>query len=303
MKKVLTILLSVCLLASMVATFAVGASAAEDIEVTVGQKFEWNDQSGDAESMKAWLRSKGTSPDGLWKYQVYVLAKDIYLNTVISSNFFAWNATPGNTGLGYARARNHGKNFHPGEAADIVKVFTFPSGGTVTVDSTVARQNEWVTGTGTPSSFAVYLDDKLVYPTSGEYETLTSTTPRDISFDIDVAKNQRLYIHIGCVDGDQGSDAVDMSNTITYKAVNDTSVELGSDATFTLTGITNTVDVTLNPGDVPTDDNSSRTSGKLPPIGGNDDSSSTGLIIGVVAAVVVVAAVAVVIVVKKKKQD
>ncbi|MBQ4323543.1 MAG: hypothetical protein IJC19_06360, partial [Clostridia bacterium] len=109
MKKILTILLSVCLLASVATAFAVGASAAEDIDVTVGQKFEWNDQSGDQDAMRAWLRGKGVSPDGLWKYQVYVLAKDMYLDTVLAgSNYYAWNANPGDKGLGYARARNGG---------------------------------------------------------------------------------------------------------------------------------------------------------------------------------------------------
>ncbi len=302
MKKILTILLTLCLLASLAVSFTVSSFAAEDVEVTVGQSFAWNDQSENAETQKAWRTSKGVSPDGLWKYQVYVLAKEMYLDVVLSSDGFAWNATPGSTGLGYARARQYGKNFHPGEAADIVKVFTFPSGGTVTVDTVVSRANEWVTGTNTPTSIAIYLEDKLVYPTSGEYESLTSTTDRNITFDVDVAKNQRLYIHIGAVEANQSSDAINMANTITYKTVNDSSVEIEEPTTTTdekKPPVVSIPDFTDGP---PTDSDKDSTRTVSLPGGGNDDSSSTGLIIGIVAAVVVVAAVAVVIVIKKKKQ-
>ncbi len=302
MKKFLTVLLSLCLLVSVVSAFAVNAFAAEDIQVTVGQKFEWNDQSADADTQKTWRTGKGKSPDGLWKYQIYVLAKDMYLDATLASGpMYAWNATPGDKGLGYARARQFGKNFHPGEAGDIVKVFTFPSGGTVTVDTNIFRDNEWVTGTGTPTSIAFYLEDKLVYPTASEYESITSATPRDISFDLEVAKNQRLYIRIGCVEGDQGGDAVNMSNSVTYKAVNDSIAEIEEVTSTSTREVPTASSIGWGTGEKTTD-NSGTSSVKLP-TGGNDDSSSTGLIIGVVAAVVVVAAVAVVIVVKKKKQD
>ena len=151
MKKFLTILLSLCVLASLAVSFAV-SSAAEDIEVTVGQRFEWNDQSESPETQKAWRQGKGTSPDGLWQYLVYVHAKKTYLPTVLSNDGFAWAANPGDRGIGYARARVYGTNFHPGEAGDIVKAFTFPSGGTVTVESVVARAKEWTAELGTPSS-------------------------------------------------------------------------------------------------------------------------------------------------------
>ena len=301
MKKVLVLMLSLCLLASLCAAFALSVSAEEAVDVTVGMSFEWNDQSGDPASQEACRTGKGKSPDGLWQYMFYSLEKKVYGTMVFTTDFYAWSITPGDTKLGFARARNYGANFHPGETADIVKVFTVPSGGTVTVDSTVARQYDWVADSGnTPSSFAVYLDDQLVYPTSGaSYETLVSATPQNITFDLDVKANQRIYFHIGCVDGHQAGDGVDMSNTITYKSVND---EVGEDlGPVTLekpTVITNTV---------PLDDLTDKTTdgnkvSNNPGIASAEESSSVGLIIGIVAAVVVVIGVVVAVIVIKKKK-
>lgn len=308
MKKVLTVLLSLCLLVALGASFAMNSFAAEDIEVTVGQQFEWNDQSADSKTKLAWIQSKGVSPDGLWKYLIYAPAKKQYLPVVLATGgMFALTPEPNGTGLGYARARDHGKNFHPAEAGDIVKSFTFPSGGTVTVESVVARVNEWVNGTATPSSFAVYLEDKLVFPASGEYETLTSTADRTFTFDVEVSKGQRLYIHIGCVDGDQSGDAVNMSNTITYKAVNDSVFEADTSSVTTDTGvkITKTFTVTLTADGGPNAGSSDVDSGMINTnntgAASGDGGSSVGLIIGIVAGVAVVAAVVVVIIVKKKK--
>ena len=105
-------------------------------------------------------------------YLVYVHAKKTYLPTVLSNEGgYAWAAIPGDTRIGYARVRSYGADFHPAEAGDIVKSFTFPSGGTVTVESVAARAQDWTPEQGSPSSFAGYLEDQLVYPTTGEYET------------------------------------------------------------------------------------------------------------------------------------
>ncbi len=188
-----------------------------DVEVVVGQTFEWNDQSATEETQEAWRTGGGKSPDGLWKYQIYVPQKSFYLDVVFSEHGYAWHATPGSTGLGYARARDYGFNFHPAEMADIVKTFYVPADGTISVDTTIARVNEWVQGNGTPTSFAIYLDDKLVYPSDGSrYQEITSTTPLDISVELEVQKNQALHIHIGCVNDDQSSDAVNMINSVFY---------------------------------------------------------------------------------------
>ena len=304
MKKFLTVLLSVCVLASLLVSFAVSSSAAEDIEVTVGQRFEWNDQSADSETQKNWRLSGGQSADGLWSYQVYVFAKSKYIPTVLGSDGFAWAATPGSTGIGYARARGYGKNFHPGEAADIAKVFTCPSGGTITVDTTINRVSDWVNGENTPSSIAFYLEDQLVWPTAGEYEVISSKDPRSISFDVDVMKGQRLYIRIGCVDGNQSGDAVEMENFVTYKAVNDSVAELPTETeedTISLPTRDSVGALTGPSGNNnETSDNGSGTVNVSGPSSA-DEGSGVGLIIGIVAGVAVVAAVVVVIVLKKKK--
>ena len=284
MKRILPILLTVCLLAALFTALTVNSGAAEDVQVTVGQKFEWNDQSADSNTQKAWRLGGGKSPDGMWEYMFYSLAKKVYGHVVLSSDGFAWSKTPGDTGIGYARARGFGKNFHPGEAADIVKVFNVPSGGTITVDTIIKRVNEWVAGTNTATSLAVFLDSEQVFPAGGGVMSIVSATEQTYTFDVDVKKGQRLYIHIGCIDGNQSGDAVEMANYVTYKSVNDEVAE--------------STEIVPPPKPVETIETVIVCPGPQP----YDEGSSVGLIIGIVAAVVVVIGVVVAVIVIKKKK-
>lgn len=308
MKKILVVSLALCLLVALFASFTVNTAAAE-VDVSVGTRFEWNDQSeGD---LKAWRTSKGKSPDGLWKYQYYAFNKDVYMDlSTFTSSFFAWSATPGDTGVGYARVRENGANFHPAELADVVKTFTCPSGGTVTIDTTIRRAFDWTTGSGTPTSFAIYVEDQLVYPTDGsEFLTLSSSVDQSITVDVEVLKNQRIYFRVGCME-DQGGDAVYMSNFVTYKSVTDEETEV-SDKTISISVPTNTNTTTLTlTGDsiINTDivnenqserEEAAKTSSKAP--AKEEEGSSMGLIIGIVAGAVVAAAAVVVVIIKKKK--
>lgn len=301
MKKILTVLLSLCLLVSLAACFAISANAeeAEDISVTVGQKFEWNSQKGELAKQRAWAGGKGKSPDGLWKYQFYSHVKQIYGDLVYSSavNCYAWTKDVGSSeeGLNYARAREFGLNFHPGKEADVVKVFTCPSGGTVELQTIATRLYEVGEGT-TGTSIAIYLEDQLVYPEEGggDYLLLDDTTTQDFKVTIDVAKNQRIYIHVGGVDKNIGGDAINMENFVTYTAVNDASADT-SDKTLSL--------------DIPTAEDEDLTLTDMDAtgsVGGSAGQSSNqggaGWVLWVViAAVVVVILVVVVVIVKKKK--
>lgn len=301
MKKILTVFLSLCLLASLATCFAFSAHAeeSEDIVVTVGQKFEWNSQKGDASKELAW-KQNGSSEDGLWKYLIYATVKEVYQKTVYSATVggFAWNKTPGSTGVGYARVLDFGGTFHPGEAADIVKVFTCPSGGTIDIDTTIARVANVPTGGNyTGTSLAIYLDDQLIYPASGEYLELSNTTERDIPVtNIEVSKNQCIYFHIGAIEN-QHSDAVTMSNTITYRKVNDNEVEKSTHTGYVPPVITGTYsDPTL----IQNNNNGTGSSNQS-----NNGGLSTGAIIGIVVGAVAVVgiAAAVVVIVKKKKEQ
>ena len=310
MKKVLTALFCLVLLVALASSLVVTTSADEP-EITIGQSYAWNNQAVDANAEKAWRLGGGVSPDKNWTYKVCVLATGKYLPVVISSaaGGYAWAASPGDTGIGFARVRYAGVNFHPAEAADIVKVFTCPSGGTITLDTTVARSTEFdPTSSGTPTSFAVYICDGIdgkklpvnkekIYPVDDGYVTLTSAEEKNISIpDIEVAKGQMIMIHIGAIEGNQASDAVNMSNTITYTGISDG--EIDPDSISTEDGKPS----------VPTRDSI----GTLKPAGGSqtttttapvEDSGSLGLIIGIVAGAVVAAAVVVVILLKKKKSE
>ena len=291
MKKVLVLMLSLCLLASLCTAFALSVSAevvvdsVPSVDVTVGMSFEWNDQSGDPASQEAWRTGKGKSPDGLWQYMFYSLEpKKVYGSVVLSRDFYAWSVTPGDTKLGYARVRDYGKNFHPGETADIVKVFNIPSGGTITVDTVIKRVTEWVAGTDTATSLAIFLDREQVFPAGGGVMSIVSATEQTYTFDVDVKKGQRLYIHIGCIDGNQSGDAVEMANYVTYKSVNDEVAE--------------STEIVPPPKPVETIETVIVCPGPQP----YDEGSSVGLIIGIVAAVVVVIGVVVAVIVIKKKK-
>ncbi len=309
MKKILTLFLILCLLASVATCFAFSANAEEkEIQVSVGQSFEWNDQSpavtGDPKSKLNWHKSGGVSPDGLWSYQFYALARKMYFNMHACGNDFAWNAssnTKNESGLDWARVLNLGKSFHPDVAADVVKVFKCPSGGTIQISSIVARTTDLKSGSSaTGTSFAIYVEDRLVYPEEGdgEYLTLVSTDEQTIDVTVDVAKGERVRIHIGAI-GDNSNDGVNMSNVITYKTVNNNAAEGVTEDTLVFSTISRTEDTP----DLP-DTNDSNTGGgsKLPV---KNDGLSTGAIIGIVAGVVAVVGIAVVVVIvlKKKKQD
>lgn len=219
MKRFLVTVLALSLVVCIFFSQFLSASA---VEVTVGQTFAWNDSSANPQ---AWIQSKGVSPDGLWKYQFYALEKGIYqdLNAVYS-NGFAWSTNPGNYGLGYARVRNNGVNFHPGETADVVKTFICPAGGVVEIASTMTRYNEVSYGTN-GSSFAVYLEDVLVYPSDGTpFLVMETTSPYHAVFDLEVKAGQQLHFHIGSINGHSMNDSTDMTNTVTYKSVNGSSV-------------------------------------------------------------------------------
>ncbi len=312
MKKILTILLSLCLLVSLATCLATVSTGAEEKDVTVGQVFEWNDQSkeatGDDATEIAWRTGKATSPDGNWKYCFYALEKKVYRPVVIASgNLYAWNKNPGSddNGLGYARVREFGKNFHPAEKADIVKTFICPSGGSISISTTVVRENSLESGTArTGTSFAIYKENNqertLIYPEAGagEYLTLVSTTPQTVEVTVDVAKGERIHIHIGAM-VDQGSDAVNMENTITYKSISDAAVS--GPVTDGTVGNTSSfgreyTDPVLGDKNQGNGDSNAQ---------GNGGGLSTGAIVGIVIGAVAVVGIAVVVVVilKKKKQN
>ena len=307
MKKILTILLSLCLLACFATCFAVSANAEEEIKVSVGSSFEWNDNSGDAKTQMAWSKSEGKSADGLWKYQYYSLKKGVYKDMVAFGKQFAWSskATGDDYGIGYARVGEYGLWFHPGYAADAVKVFTCPSGGTIQISTEIARKNDLQADSNTTgTSFAIYVEDRVVPIDGQDSLTLVSSEPQMVDVTVDVAKGERVRIHIGCVSKtgtitDQNGDGVTMKNTITYKSINDDVAGDISDKTLTHSVIEGTYD---QPTNIP-NQGGNNNNNKLPTK--NDGGISTGAIIGIVAGVVVVAtaAVVVVIVLKKKKQD
>lgn len=307
MKKLLTVLLTLCLLASLFACFAISANAAEEVDVVVGSKFEWNDQS---DAAAKWRNGKGKSEDGLWQYHLYRLeaaeGQNPYHPLVWSTaGCYAWNRGVGSDdgGIGYARVRNNGTAFHPATKADVVKTFYCPSGGTIEITSVLARESEVdISTAANGSSFAIYVEDRLVYPEAGngDYLILESTTAQTVTVkDIEVAKNERVRIHIGSL-GEQSADLVFMSNTIRYTGVNDSVVDEQVD-TVTKNTYTPPSDVVV-PG---LNNNNNNNGGSGSSNNGQGGGLSTGAIIGIVAGGVAVIgiAVAVIVILKKKQQQ
>ncbi|MBO5248518.1 MAG: hypothetical protein J6B54_04385 [Clostridia bacterium] len=294
MKKFLTLFLTLCLLASFATFFAFSAMAEEELDVTVGFTSEWNDQSGDSAKQLAWIRSNATSPDGLWKYQFYTIGNGQYFDLKVCGNTFAWDANAGSDdrGFGNARVRENGKSFTPGYAADVVKMFQCPSGGTIEIQFTVTRRYDETQGNGT--SFAIYVEDRLVYPEEGQgdYVTLTTQDPLTGSIRVDVAQNERVRFHVGAI-GDASGDLVEMSNVITYKDVNDESTDVTTD-TIEISGITNTFSGFGNNNNNNNNNSNSNT---------NNGGSSAGAIVAISLCVVAVIGLAAVVVVflKRKK--
>lgn len=302
MKKVFSLFLCLCLLGSLaVACAFVMNAAADDLVVTVGSKFEYNEQTVQ-DDMLRWRRGE-LDKDGLWSYRYRIVAKDTYgIMSYAAAGFdggyysFNGQAATGNGSLDYVLVRYYGRNFHPGTGGDVCKVFTCPASGKVKISTTIARASEVnpedPSANGT--SFAIYLrtsptEKTLIYPTGGaEYETLTSTVPLTPEVEIDVAKNNQIVFQIGSC-GNRGSDAVDMSNSVEYLSLSSTADGEDCDATTTTTTKTPTSTIT---------DNGSHS---ITVPGPKPDKTPVGLIIGIVAAVVVVVGVVVVFVVKKKK--
>ena len=297
-KSVFALLFSVLMVVSL---FAVGTLNAEEVQVSVGSKFEYNVR--DVNENYLWVKTPG-SPDGMWLYQLYGLNTKKYQTLVYSSSkeCFAWMKEPGDVGVGYARVRMRGENFHPSSDADVVKTFVCPSGGKIQFKTTVARANEWNQEIHvSPTSFAIYVEDRLVYPTNGEeYEVITSTEPTDIVIDLEVKKNERVYVHIGAM-GQHDGDAVNMSNTVIYKSVNDEVFTPQEENTSTDNSSTNSL---YNPPIVP---QTNKNPGGNNNNGGNQSQTPAKnnfpvvpVVIGGVAVVAV--AVVVVFVLRKKKQ-
>ena len=304
MKKAFALFLALCMVAALTAALVV-TSSADETEVTVGQQLSYNQAA--KEDVVAW-RTSNLSPDGMWKYMFYVPNKNAYKDMVIcrSSGNYSWDgSTSTGTGpLDYILVRQNGLNFHPGKAGDVCKVFIVPVSGHITLETTIARQTEFTSqSSGTPTGYAVWLEDKQIYPTDGsEYEAFTSTTPRTVSVETDVIQGQYLYIRISSIDGQNGADGINMENFITYSSIDTSgSVFTGTRTSLngnnTWTGGSTVTIPSLHGSDAPTTNNGGQKTTN------NSSSSKTGLIIGIVAGVVVIAAAAAAVVIVKKKKS
>lgn len=296
MKKNLRFLLSFVLAVALVLTSftMVGFAAGEDeVDVTVGSVFEYNKLDASSETRKAW-----SEKNSMWIYQYYHHNEQIWRTMVYNAPYARWQ-TP-NDIFNYAYVRNYGDNFHPAKQAETAKTFICPSSGTINFVTKVARVAEFTEeSVGTPTSLRILLNDEVVYPTDGTpYQEMRSTTEQEIRLTLDVYKNDRVRVVIGSINGDNGSDALLMSNTVTYTAVSDEEQPdpsvITDDATKTnSSSVPSTSDDPIDTRPVNTDNNSSKEEGGMNP----------ALIVGIVVGVIVVAAIVIFIIKKKRSAE
>lgn len=124
-----------------------------------------------------------------------------------------WNLYP------YCAARWGGNNVHPNISADAARVFTAPVSGEISVSVSVARVADFaVPSWTTPTSFRILLGNTVVYPSEGDYQILTSTTPEQINLDLKILEGEKLRFVVGSM-GQQDADAVNLLTTVTYDSV------------------------------------------------------------------------------------
>lgn len=124
-----------------------------------------------------------------------------------------------------------GTKVHPAKTRDTVKTFTAPYGGRVEMAINVARCVEYssnYTGSDTPTSLRVFLNDKQIWPADGSHVTLTSKTAQIFTVAADVVAGDKLRCVIGSMNS-TGSDAVMMYNTVTYRSVGNRELAMVAD--------------------------------------------------------------------------
>ncbi|MBQ4323157.1 MAG: hypothetical protein IJC19_04380, partial [Clostridia bacterium] len=182
-------------------------------DVVPGQTFEWN--RADEQSRLAWINGKGLSSDGLWKYLCYEHASGArnagykaLPRQALSGGSYQYATSFSGDSVYIAKVSDFGEWFSAGTYVDVVKSFVCPSGGRVRLSSVLEVLLSYKDGV----VFSVYLENRQVYPTDGSRGiSLSEVGQKRFDVEIDVKKNQRIFIHIG-KGGSTEHSGVRMSN-------------------------------------------------------------------------------------------
>ncbi len=138
----------------------------------------------------------------------------------------------------YSYVSNLGVKIHPAVEADTVKTFTVPYSGTVKIDTSIARYTQYKENSEyTPTSLRILLNDTQVYPLYSEHLVITDTKSKEFAFSVQVRKGDKIRFVVGSME-QEGSDAVDMYNTVTYTSLDESTIVPGDSYTYQATSST-----------------------------------------------------------------
>ncbi len=165
-----------------------------------------------------WTPKNGTSFSPMTYQYVASYGKNMYVAD--------WNQYP------YCYVDMLGTKMHPGLDVDTVKTFSAPYSGTIRIDTSIARFNQYVAGGNqTPTSLRILVNNTQVYPLYSNVLSLTSTDAKDFSISVPVQAGDKIRFVIGGMD-QIDADAVQNYNTITYISLEAPALRAGDAYTF-----------------------------------------------------------------------
>lgn len=220
MKKIVCLLFSFLLLVSLVPTFTFANESADYIFETY--KYVAADHAQEIKS------GKNPIADGLWQFE-YLEKADNQFKLMIYSASGYYKADNTATDWEYPRARENGGDLHPGPNAQAARTFVAPADGTVNLDVVFVKKYDINTTT-----YAVYLNDKIIYPTASDVGNSDGVTETDVANgytastaiaktytvalkDIEIKKGDCIRCVVGIRDSSHASSAAYVNDeVITY---------------------------------------------------------------------------------------
>ncbi len=256
MKKTLALLMSMALILSVVAGFAVSANAAplEYVNETYAlqdymDEFGTHHESMEKDPIKqGYIREEGFAfGDNTWTYEYWEPSEDGSTGTFKPmtaffaevadgwvhggwTNFYTANAESAWTknGMTYCSVRNNGKTLHPGDTAGIVVTFNVPADGVISYDLAISLyggDNRSSTAGKGGDVLALYVNDERIWPAAGQEpcvvysDTASSAEPYEVSVDsFRVKGGDKVRFMVTTDNGNNGSAGTTLESypVVTY---------------------------------------------------------------------------------------
>ncbi len=223
MKKTLALLMSMALILSVVAGFAVSANAApleyvnrtyamQDYMDEFGTHHTKDNMTPDTTYEGAYIKQEGyTFGDNTWTFEYWEPSEDGTTGTFKPmtaffaeaqsgwvhggwTNFYTSNAESAWTknGMTYCSVRNNGKQLHPGDTAGVVVTYIVPADGVISYDLSImlyGGENRSSTAGKGGDILALYVNTDRIWPAAGQpdcvvySDTASDAEPFEVSVD------------------------------------------------------------------------------------------------------------------------